>query len=77
MKMRNTRIAIGGLMRCCIETIDKYVEAHLDDSVPKDNLIIDCMYEKPGNEKIVLEKNIWRWNRPEDLFNGTENRQAV
>lgn len=65
MKYPDTKIAIGGLMRCCTATIAAYVEAHKDDDEVVDQ-ILDCTYEEPGNARIILEDGVWRWNRPRD-----------
>lgn len=63
-----TKVAQGGLMRCCLATIDEYVATHADQS-PKFGLILDCKYEKPGNAQVVLDTSgIWRWNRPDPLL---------
>lgn len=62
-----TRIAIGGLMRCCLATINDYVDAHVAE-VPEPGLVLDCKYQGPGNAQIILDPSgIWRWNAPESL----------
>jgi hypothetical protein len=60
MKIKDTTIAIGGLMRCCIATILAYIDAHQDDDVV--DMVLDCMHEKPGNEQILLTGRTWKWN---------------
>lgn len=58
MKLKETRINIGGLMRCCLETIER-----IDPNIElEDKMVIDCMYEQPGNKNIILENGVWRWN---------------
>ncbi len=58
MKLKDTKINIGGLMRCCLETI----ETLNPDYELKDGMIIDCKYEHPGNKQIILQNGVWRWN---------------
>jgi len=62
MQIKDTRIDIGGLMRCCIATIDEYVHEHQDEEVPAEPLVLDCKYEPPGNAQVVLQDGRWRWN---------------
>ena len=59
MRMADTKVDIGGLMRCCLSTIDEYVIEHPDDEAT--DLIIDCRYEDPGNEQIMLVAGRWKW----------------
>lgn len=61
MFLKDTKINQGGLMRCCLATID-----NLDQSVDyPDHTVIDCKYEKMENKNIVLIDGVWRWNRIE------------
>lgn len=58
MLLKDTKINIGGLMRCCIQTI-----VELDpDKEYIDGTIIDCKFEADGNKQIVLKDGIWQWN---------------
>ena len=58
MKLTETKVNIGGLMRCCLETIET-----LDQDVDyPDKYVIDCKYEDVGNKNIILENGVWRWN---------------
>lgn len=51
-------IRIGGLMRCCVAT----VQESLEPTVP--GTVMDCKYEHPGNENLrVADDGIWEWNR--------------
>lgn len=56
------RLAQGGLMRCCIESLDRQVRAMTER--PTDGMKLDCEFEKPGNENLILDGFTWRWNRP-------------
>jgi hypothetical protein len=57
-KIDQTKINQGGLMRCCIDTI-----CTLDENAEFENgIVIDCKYEKEGNQNIVLLDGVWRWN---------------
>lgn len=63
MKYYETRLNLGGLMRCCFETISEYVDAHEDEECT--DMVMDCIYEKDGNKQIKLENGIWKWNNPD------------
>ena len=63
MKLKETKVNQGGLMRCCLSTISQYVEDHLEDDA--ENLTLDCKHEKPGNQQIKLVDGLWSWNKPE------------
>jgi hypothetical protein len=61
------RIAIGGLMRCCLETIRLYVQA---GGFPKVGEKLDCKYcsdcivaTHDGDEESSI---IWRWPGTKD-----------
>lgn len=53
------RVATGGLMRCCLETIQNIVERETE---PEEGEVFDCVHEKPGNQQIVVENKTFRWN---------------
>jgi len=59
----DTSIAMGGLLRCCVETIQQYSFEHATEHVPVEPLVISCNFEVPNSENIVLEEGVWRWNR--------------
>lgn len=59
----DTVLAHGGLQPCCITTIRKYVDEHINDEVV-DGTVLDCSTEEAGNQKILLDGSVWRWNRP-------------
>lgn len=61
MKVDETRIEQGGLMRCCIQTI---AELGPNTDYP-DGTIIDCKYEKAGNKSLMFLSGVWRWNDAE------------
>lgn len=65
-KYSDTTIAIGGLMRCCIKTIEDFVREHADESWDTETEVadvLDCEYEAPDNQQIILDhEGVWRWN---------------
>ena len=63
MKLYETKIKPGGLMRCCIETIDTLTDT-LDDVDYPDGYVLDCKYEKSDNQTIILLDGYWQWNMP-------------
>lgn len=57
-KLEETKISDGGLYRCCIDTI-----INLNPETEFENgTIIDCKYETPRNESIILVDGVWRYN---------------
>lgn len=60
MKVRDTRVNQGGLLRCCLATLGEEAEGDRDFE-PGDTL--DCKYEEPGNQQMRLNAdNVWEWN---------------
>lgn len=62
MKMNDTEVNQGGLMRCCLETIHQFAMEDVEREVEEGH-ILDCKYEKPGNKRIILQNGAWRWNK--------------
>ena len=58
MKHKDTRINIGGMLRCCIQTLN---EMDLESDV-YDGQVVDCFYEPSGNKALILSGNTWMWN---------------
>jgi hypothetical protein len=61
VEYKDTKINQGGLMRCCIKTIEDFCEEHLDQEV--EDQVLNCKYEPIGNERIKLIGTTWRWNK--------------
>ena len=61
MNTKVTKIDPRGLMRCCIATIEDYVEEHPDENL-KEGFTLDCKYETEGNKNIILKNGTWQWN---------------
>lgn len=62
MKLKETKINQGGLMRCCLGHINDYVEARLDEEAT--DRVIFCPYHADKNEEgIRLKDGVWEWNR--------------
>jgi hypothetical protein len=58
--MAGHKIEIGGLMRCCIESVRKWQEAHAGEEVPE-RTVIPCRYHK--GEGMIRRGDTWHWNR--------------
>lgn len=69
MQYKDSEIFIGGLMRCCVATIEKFVEEHPTDEV-EEGLVLNCMYEKTRNKQIIFKDGAFRWNRDEEFVDG-------
>ena len=65
------KIYIGGLLRCCIATIQE-IRAEATEP-PKDGELLTCKY---CSESIRWDKDGWRWN-PREEDKEVENAQAV
>ena len=63
MKLKDTTINTGGMLRCCVATID---ELNKDTDYP-DGFVLDCHYEEYGNKSILLKDGVWQWNMGDDL----------
>lgn len=61
--MVEARIRIGGLMRCCIETINEKMEAAT--TAPSEGDTLSCKYHD-DNGGMIFRDGAWEWNRPEE-----------
>lgn len=67
MKLKDTFINQGGMMRCCLASISEYVDKYEDEEA-EDELTIPCLYERPNpkkpNGRLVLHlegtRAVWR-----------------
>lgn len=59
----DTRIAIGGLMRCCTGTLGDWIRGRkLPVAVGE---VVFCKYEAANPTSMILgEDGVWRWNHP-------------
>lgn len=55
-----TEVRQGGLMRCCIETIRKFIDLFPDEEAK--DMLMDCRHVHAGNRQIKLVDGIWSWN---------------
>jgi hypothetical protein len=67
--MREHRLRIGGVMRCCLQTwqVSKVTGA-LDDAEPGD--LLPCRY--CDQTLMLAEDGIWEWNHPKPEPSQTE-----
>ena len=56
--MSERAIYIGGLMRCCIQTIREY------DGPESEGLAIPCKFHEDASKVIVIKNGAWQWNHP-------------
>jgi len=58
MKLHQTKVHTGGMLRCCIDTI-----INLDPETEFDEgQVVDCKHERTGNNSIVLRNGAWEYN---------------
>jgi hypothetical protein len=51
----------GGLMRCCLATLDEAMEAA--EVEPQEGEVLKCKHH-PYDEGMIYLRGAWRWNRP-------------
>lgn len=51
----------GGLMRCCLATVEE--EAETRQVAPTEGETLDCKYEAAGNQNLIFRDGYWEWNR--------------
>ncbi len=57
----------GGLMRCCLASIDEEMQRRIDDEEgPKEGDTLACKYCKAENGGMIFRDGAWEWNRPEE-----------
>lgn len=59
MKLKETKVNQGGLMRCCLLSLSEHVNENPDREVVG-NEVIDCNYCSNGS--MIHEEGVWRWN---------------
>ena len=60
MKIHETTLNIGGLLRCCTRTLDDLYMKYPNKDYP-DQTIVTCHYCKKPT--LILDGGVWRWNR--------------
>lgn len=66
MKANETRLAIGGLMRCCTESLSEHLlkEAGFTGEV-KVGTVVQCRHsDDPVHRMKLDEEGVWRWHPP-------------
>lgn len=69
MIYKQTTMKEGGLMRCCVETIQTFCDEHADEESVDQTM--DCEYEQSRNRQIRLKDGVWSWNT-EEFMNATD-----
>lgn len=57
------RVRIGGLLRCCLLSLDEAMEQAEGDS-PSEGDILKCHYCKSPDGGMIFTKDAWEWNHP-------------
>lgn len=58
--MIQERVKIGGLMRCCTQTLAEYLQNATEPS--KEGQTLDCKHEQAGNAQMIFRNGAWEWN---------------
>lgn len=61
--MIKVQVRHGGLMRCCLATLDEAMAAR--DVMPVEGETMPCKYHAE-NGGMIFRDGAWEWNRPED-----------
>lgn len=59
MKLADTRVNYGGLMRCCLASLSEYIEREAEEEAVE-GTIVSCVYGDHGT--MILDGGVWRWN---------------
>lgn len=58
-KVKHWAIRQGGLMRCCIATIQEEMESQ--SALPMEGDRLQCKHH-PNNGGMIFKDNVWEWN---------------
>lgn len=61
---RNYRVYQGGLMRCCLLTLQEFMATEAQQP-PQEGDLLHCRYHA-DNGGMIFHDGAWRWNKPED-----------
>lgn len=62
--LKETKLAIGGLMRCCTGSLGEFISQNPDDTAQVGTLVY-CKYEGNDPTSMILgDDGVWRWNHP-------------
>lgn len=61
MRAGDTRVAQGGLMRCCLESLRLFVVADEDRDVANGDTLPCQFHADPHEPVMFLDQNVWRW----------------
>lgn len=62
LKMSDTVVSMGGLMRCCIKSLSEYIDEHADEPAVS-GTTVPCKYENNADRTMILEGKVWYWNK--------------
>lgn len=58
----NYRVNQGGLMRCCLQTLDEHMAGVTLE--PEQGETLSCRFhEEQPNDEMIFDGGVWRWNR--------------
>ncbi len=58
-------VRIGGLMRCCLDTIDD-LDHNAPAAIPAEGQVLQCKYA-PDNpdHRMIFRDGAWEWDHPQ------------
>ena len=56
------KVRIGGLMRCCLASLDDYLDN--SDTYPSEGDLLACAYH-PEKPVMIFRADVWEWIGPQ------------
>jgi hypothetical protein len=53
------KVRIGGLMRCCLDTLDSAMDAATE--APKEGDMLVCKYHHRDGNQMIFHDGAWEW----------------
>lgn len=57
------RVRIGGLLRCCLQSLAEAMEVSI--TPPTEGDLHLCKYGKNSVPELIFKDGVWQWNRDE------------
>jgi hypothetical protein len=64
MKRRDLKLSLGGLMRCCAQSVVDWVNAD-PDAEAIDGEVFPCKFEGPNPATMIVDRDTIRWHDPD------------
>lgn len=58
---------VGGLMRCCVDTLHEFAANAAEDRVVAEGDTLYCRHEPGASPRIIFRDGAWEWNQSEEV----------